>query len=292
MRCHPHTPNPLVPGEPPTPPTHPTHPTRTTATSVPSGSPPLLQLLLPSCLAALSMGPVRADLELLVTCSVLQSAGLGGGVSIKRSVVSGIAPAAAAAAVSACDAHPQSGFVSASQLLFPTIPQSLRLPSPAASFMADLAAASPLRLMAEGTAESPVAPRLGGLDADLNRAVDAGGVASESPAGEVNSACGPSPDSYLLAHQKWPERGKQASASSGAALAHQATGPLASPCRTTRDTPASSGLGALTGMLASMDVTSGFDDAVTSMRDNLDVWVNSFWQMLREPQVKMGQTPG
>ncbi|GFR40322.1 hypothetical protein Agub_g860, partial [Astrephomene gubernaculifera] len=35
----------------------------------------------------------------------------------------------------------------------------------------------------------------------------------------------------------------------------------------------------------------GGDDMVTSMRDNLDVWVNSFWEMLRESRAWQGNTP-
>ncbi|GLI70121.1 hypothetical protein VaNZ11_014927 [Volvox africanus] len=115
---------------------------------------------------------------------------------------------------------------------------------------------------------------------------------------------------HLIAQQQWPE-GVGARGGDGAAAGQRASGgqrnsPYAPPAvppatiassqsRTTRGSPGSCGFRAgveESSLMASMDVTGAMDD-VSSMRDNLDVWVHSFWEMLRDaPPNKSGHTHG
>ncbi|GIL95759.1 hypothetical protein Vretimale_1605, partial [Volvox reticuliferus] len=68
-----------------------------------------------------------------------------------------------------------------------------------------------------------------------------------------------------------------------------------SQSRTTRGSPESFGFRAgieESSLMVSMDAAGPMDD-VSSMRDNLDVWVHSFWEMLRDaPPNKSGHTHG
>ncbi|GLC44291.1 hypothetical protein PLESTB_000761600 [Pleodorina starrii] len=131
---------------------------------------------------------------------------------------------------------------------------------------------------------------------------------------------GSSRDICLITQQRWPEGGSATQMGTGSGVG-LGTSPCCAPpaasslvptapssqSRTTRGSPGSYvfgvsgcgedgalGLGTGTGLLASMDVTGAMDDMVTSMRHNLDVWVASFWEMLRDntAHAKGGHTPG
>ncbi|GIL87352.1 hypothetical protein Vretifemale_15427 [Volvox reticuliferus] len=115
---------------------------------------------------------------------------------------------------------------------------------------------------------------------------------------------------HLLAQQHWPESVGSRGGGGGAG-GQGAYGGQAYPCcpppavppamtasshsRTTRGSPESCGFRAgieESSLMVSMDVTCPMDD-VSSMRDNLDVWVHSFWEMLRDaPPNKSGHTHG
>ncbi|GLC65750.1 hypothetical protein PLESTF_000336000 [Pleodorina starrii] len=153
----------------------------------------------------------------------------------------------------------------------------------------------------------------GGGGRQISAATDrTSGSTAEALSGEI----------HLLAQQRWPEAGAGGGGGGGgAAAAGLGTSPCCAPpaasslvptapssqSRTTRGSPGSCvfgvsgcgedgalGLGTGTGLLASMDVTGAMDDMVTSMRHNLDVWVASFWEMLRDntAHTKGGHTPG
>ncbi|GIL44158.1 hypothetical protein Vafri_1687 [Volvox africanus] len=121
-------------------------------------------------------------------------------------------------------------------------------------------------------------------------------------------------DLSLIDQQRWPDAGGAGGGGGGGGpgpAAQEGAGRGTSPCcappvvppatialsqsRTTRGSPESCGFRAgveESGLMASVDVAGPMDD-VSSMRDNLDVWVHSFWEMLRDaPPNKGGHTHG
>ncbi|GLI70119.1 hypothetical protein VaNZ11_014925 [Volvox africanus] len=176
-------------------------------------------------------------------------------------------------------------------------------------------AVSPMRLpQVAGTPRSAAGGNAttSSLEAGCGGARGAGG-SDGGGTGRLIPILGLCRDLTLIDQQRWPDAEGAGGGGGGGGpgpAANEGAGRGNSPCappavtpatiassqsRTTRGSPGSCGFRAgveESSLMASMDVTGAMDD-VSSMRDNLDVWVHSFWEMLRDaPPNKSGHTHG